>query len=108
MTRTTNDNPTFPWKPLGDQILLKLADKQEKTQSGIIVMTGMDDFVNAGVVVTGDGLFTQTGNRIPVTLKPGDNIWIHAANIGDQKKIKLEGEEYVLVRESDIAVYNVY
>ena len=108
MSRTKNDNPTFPWKPMGDQILIKVADKQEKTQSGIIVMTGMDDFVNAQVIVTGDGLFTQTGNRIPVTLKPGDNIFIHAANVGDQKKIKLEGEEYILVREGDVAVYNVY
>ena len=61
MTRTTNDNPTFPWKPLGDQILLKLADKQEKTQSGIIVMTGMDDFVNAEVVVTGMGYSHKRG-----------------------------------------------
>ena len=103
-----SNNTVFPWKPLGDQILLKLADKQEKTQSGIIVMTGMDDFVNAQVIITGDGLFTQTGDRIPVTLNPGDNVFIHAANVGDQKKIKLEGEEYVLVRESDIAVYNVY
>ncbi len=108
MSRTMNNNPTFPWKPMGDQILIKVADKQEKTQSGIIVMTGMDDFVNAQVIVTGDGLFTQTGNRIPVTLKPGDNIFIHAANVGDQKKIKLEGEEYILVREGDVAVYNVY
>jgi chaperonin GroES len=103
-----SENTTFPWKPMGDQVLLKLADKQEKTKSGIIVMTGMDDFVNAQVIVTGDGLFTQTGDRIPVTLKPGDNVFIHAANIGDQKKIKLEGEDYVLVRESEIAVYNVY
>lgn len=103
-----SENPVFPWKPMGDQVLLKLADKQEKTQSGIIVMTGMDDFVNAQVIITGDGLFTQTGDRIPVTLKPNDNVFIHAANVGDQKKIKLEGEDYVLVRESDIAVYNVY
>lgn len=101
------DNPTFPWKPLGDQVLLKVSDKQETTQSGIIVMTGMDDFVNAKVVITGDGLFTQTGDRIPVTLKTNDNVFIHASNIGDQKKIKLEGEEYVLVRESEIAVYNI-
>jgi len=102
-----SENSTFPWKPMGDQVLLKLADKQEKTKSGIIVMTGMDDFVNAQVIVTGDGLFTQTGDRIPVTLKSGDTVFIHAANIGDQKKIKLDGEDYVLVRESEIAVYNM-
>lgn len=102
-----SENSIFPWKPMGDQVLLKLADKQEKTKSGIIVMTGMDDFVNAEVIVTGDGLFTQTGDRIPVTLKTGDNVFIHAANVGEQKKIKLEGEDYVLVREADVAVYNV-
>lgn len=100
-----SNNATFPWKPMGDQVLLKVADKQEKTKSGIIVMTGMDDFINAEVIVTGDGLFTQTGDRIPMSVHKGDIVFIHAANVGDQKKIKLEGEDYVLVRESDIAVY---
>ena len=58
------------WKPIGDQVLVKEQEKQEKTKSGIIVMTGMDDYVTCDVIATGDGLFTQTGDRIPMTTKP--------------------------------------
>jgi chaperonin GroES len=88
-------------------ISLKVADKQEKTQSGIIVMTGMDDFVNAQVIVTGDGLFTQTGDRIPVTVKVGDRIVIHKNEVGKHKKITIDDEEFVLIRESEIALIEV-
>jgi len=94
------------WKPIGDQVLLKEQKKSDKTTSGIIIMTGLDDFIYADVVATGDGLFTQTGDRIPVTVKPGDTVLIHSNNVGDHKKVKLDGEEYVLLRESEIAMYN--
>ena len=92
------------WKPIGDQVLVKEQEKQEKTKSGIIVMTGMDDYVTCDVIATGDGLFTQTGDRIPTSLTVGQEVLIHASNIGDQKKIRLDDEDYVLLRESEIAL----
>ena len=93
------------WKPIGDQVLVKEQEKQEKTKSGIIVMTGMDDYVTCDVIATGDGLFTQTGDRIPMTVKPGDIVMIHKNDTTDNKKVKIDDQEYVLVRESDIAMY---
>ena len=92
------------WKPIGDQILVKQQAKQEKTKNGIILTTGVDDFITCTVVETGDGLFTQTGDRIPMSTKPGQEVIIHASNIGDQKRIRLEDEDYVLIRESEIAL----
>ena len=94
------------WKPIGDQVLLKQQEKQEKTKSGIIMMAGMDEFVVCNVIAVGEGLFTQTGNRIPMTVKIGDTVKIYSGNLGSQKKVQLDSEEFVLVREHEIAMIN--
>ena len=92
------------WKPIGDQVLVKQQAKQEKTKNGIILTTGVDDFVTCTVVAKGDGLFTQTGDRIPMSTSIGQEIIIHSANVGDQKRIRIEDEDYILIRESEIAL----
>ena len=93
-------------KPLGDQVLLKEREKKEKTSAGIILMNGTEgSYVTADVIATGDGLFTQTGDRIPMTVKVGDVVMIHKNDTTENKKIKIDDQEYVLVRESDIAMY---
>ena len=92
------------WLPTGDQVLLKLQEKTDKTQSGIIIMTGTDEYRYADVVKTGPGLFTQTGDRIPMAVKEGDEIMIHSNQIGDHKEVSIAGEKYHLVRESEIAL----
>ena len=94
------------WKPIGDQVLLKQQEKQEITKSGIIMMAGMDEFVECDVIAVGEGLFTQTGNRIPMTVKTGDRVKIYSGNLGSQKKVQLDSEEFVLVREHEIAMIN--
>jgi chaperonin GroES len=94
------------WKPIGDQVLLKQQEKQEKTKSGIIMMAGMDEFVECDVIAVGDGLFTQTGNRIPMTVKAGDRVKIYSGNLGSQKKVQLDSDEFILVREHEIAMIN--
>jgi len=93
-------------KPLGDQVLLKEREKKEKTTSGIILMNGAEgSYVMADVIAVGEGLFTQTGDRIPMTIKVGDVVMIHKNDTTENKKIKIDDQEYVLVRESDIAMY---
>ena len=94
------------WKPIGDQVLLKELEQQEKTKSGIIMMSGMDEYVECDVMVVGDGLFTQTGNKIPMTVKTGDRVKIYSGNLGSQKKVQLDSIEYILVREHEIAMVN--
>jgi chaperonin GroES len=92
------------WKPIGDQVLIKQHAKQDKTKSGIILTTGMDDFMTCTVVAIGDGLFTHTGDRIPMTTHVGQEVLIHTSNVGDQKKLRIEDDDYVLIRESEIAM----
>ncbi len=92
-------------KPIGDQVLIKEQEKAGKTESGIILVDGIDgEFIYADVISTGSGLFTQTGSRIPMSVKTGDTVLIHKNNIGSQKKIKLDGTEYILVREMEISM----
>lgn len=92
------------WLPTGDQVLLKLQEKTDKTTSGIIIMTGTDDYRYADVVKTGPGLFTATGDRIPMTVKEDQEVMIHSNQIGDHKEVTIDGEKYQLVRESEIAL----
>ena len=94
------------WKPIGDQVLLKVEKKSEKTKSGIILVDRDMAFVLGEVVAIGDGLFTQTGARIPMTVKVGDTVYVYKSNLGENKEIVLDDEQYVLVRESEIAIVN--
>jgi chaperonin GroES len=94
------------WKPIGDQILLKELDevKSDRTRSGIIIMDSNDNFVKAEVMAIGDGLFTHTGDRIPVTVKVGDTVLINRNNLGSHKEVRIDDDMFALIRESEIAM----
>jgi len=89
-------------KPLGDRVLLKETQKEEKTASGIIIpdTVAKEDVKTAKVVSVGPGLFTQSGNLIPMNVAVGDEVILPPYHQGQE--IKLNGEKYVLVRESEI------
>lgn len=90
---------------MGDLILIKEREKTDKTKSGIIIMDGIDgDFVYADVIKTGEGLFTQTGDRIPMTTKPGSVVLINKNNLGSQKQVRLDDVDYILVREAEVSM----
>lgn len=89
-------------KPLGDRVLVKASKGEEKTKSGIITtetaMRGQN--VWGDVVAVGDGIFTQTGERIPMSVKVGDSV-MYKKDMGSDS-IKLNGEVYLLFREHDL------
>ena len=91
-------------RPMGDQVLLKKQKGQEKTKSGIILTSGQDNYEYADVVAVGPGLFTQTGDRIPMTCKIGDTVLLHGRLLKGDNEVKFENEKYVLVRESEISM----
>ena len=92
-------------QPMGDQVLIKQQERADKTESGIILVDGPDEeFVYADVIAVGPGLFTQTGNRIPMSVKKGDMVLISKNNLGGQKKVKFDDTEYILVREMEISM----
>jgi len=93
-------------KPMGDQVLLKAEKGQETTKSGIILTSTVNNYSEAEVIATGDGLFTQTGDRISMTVKKGDQVLLHSRLLKGDNEVEINGEKYILVRESEIAMYN--
>ena len=91
-------------KPMGDFVLLKTHEGQETTKAGIILTSNTTNHVQADVIATGPGLFTQTGDRIPITVKIGDTVMVTNQSAKQHNQIKLEDESYVLLRESEIVM----
>tara|TARA_R100000005_G_C4884349_1_gene134390 strand:- start:252 stop:572 length:321 start_codon:yes stop_codon:yes gene_type:complete len=91
-------------RPMGDQVLLKAKERQETTKSGIILTANSNNYEYAEVIGVGGGLFTQTGDKIPMTVKVGDTVMLHARLLKGDNEVTFEDEKYVLVRESDIAM----
>tara|TARA_R100001443_G_scaffold100926_1_gene108473 strand:- start:94 stop:372 length:279 start_codon:yes stop_codon:yes gene_type:complete len=91
---------------MGDQVLLKAEKGQETTKSGIILTSTVNNYSEAEVIATGDGLFTQTGDRISMTVKKGDQVLLHSRLLKGDNEVEINGEKYILVRESEIAMYN--
>ena len=94
------------WKPIGDQVLIKVEKVAEKTKGGIILVDRDMNFTKGTVVATGGGLFTQTGDRIPMTVKVDDEVYVYKSNLGENKSIILDDADYMLIRESEIGLVN--
>jgi chaperonin GroES len=87
-------------KPLADRVLLKLESVSEKKSTGGIILNQTTATVQtAKVVEVSDGFIGATGEVIELSIKVGDSVLI---NNGSGQKIKLQGDEYHLVRESEI------
>ncbi len=88
-------------RPLGDKILITRDEAQTKTASGIFLPeTSKEKPMTATVEAVGDGsLNTETGQRIPLTIKKGDRILISKWG---GTEVKLNDKEYLIVSEEDI------
>jgi len=87
-------------KPLYDRVLLKRIEAEEQVRGGIIIPdTAKEKPQEAEVVSVGDGKIDEDGKRIPMTVKKGDRILIGKYSGTD---IKIDDEEYTIVREDEI------
>lgn len=87
-------------KPLGDRVLLKRVEPKEEVRGGIIIPdTAKEKPQEAEIVAIGDGKLDDDGKRIPMTVKPGDRVLIGKYSGQD---IKIDDEEYTIVREDEI------
>ncbi len=86
-------------KPLADRVVIKMLEAEETTKSGIILTSAAQEKPQvAEVVAVGPGR-TEDGKVIPMEVKLGDKVLI-AKYAGTE--VKLEGEEYTILKESDI------
>lgn len=87
-------------KPLGDRVVVKLVEEEQKTAGGIVLPDTAKEKPQKGeVIAVGDGKLLDNGKRITVELNVGDRV-IFAKYGGTE--VKLNGEEYLILRESDI------
>jgi len=87
-------------KPLGDRVLLKILETEEKTEGGIFLPDTAKEKPQKGeVVAVGTGKVLADGKKVPIEVKVGDKV-IFSRYAGDEVK---DGEEkYLLVNERDI------
>lgn len=86
-------------KPLADRVLIKMEEAEETTKSGIVLAGSAKEKPQiADVIAVGPGGIVD-GNEIKMYLKKGDRV-ITSKYSGTE--IKLDGEEYIIVRQSDV------
>jgi chaperonin GroES len=87
-------------KPLGDRVVIKPSPKEEVTKSGLIIPDTAKEKPQEGMVVAvGPGKLDEDGKRMPMDVAVGDKV-LYAKYAGTE--VKLEGEEHLIVKETDI------
>ena len=85
--------------PLGERVVLKQVEAEETTKSGLILTTSAQEKPQeAEVIAVGPGGMVD-GKEVTMQVKPGDKV-IYSKYAGNE--VKLEGEEYIIVRQNDI------
>ena len=86
-------------KPLGDRVVIKSVEAEETTKSGILLPGSAQEKPQmAEVVSVGPGGVVE-GKDIVMYVKPGDKV-VYSKYAGTE--MKLEGQEYIIVRQGDI------
>lgn len=86
-------------RPLFDKVVVRLCEAEETTSSGIILTASAKEKPQvAEVIAVGPGGMVE-GKEVVMTVKVGDKV-ITSKYSGTE--VKLDGEEYIIVRQSDI------
>jgi len=88
------------FRPLHDRVVVKRVDAEEKTKGGIIIPDTAKEKPQEGeVIAAGPGTRDESGKPIPLDLKVEDRILFGKWS---GTEIKLEGEELLIMKESDV------
>ncbi len=87
-------------KPLGDRVVLKPVEKEERTKSGIVLPDTAKEKPQEGIVeAVGTGRILDNGTKVPMELKVGDKV-LYAKYAGNE--FKVDEIEYLIVSEKDV------
>ena len=87
-------------RPLHDRIVVQRIDEGEQKVGGIIVPDSAKEKPQQGkVIAAGLGKSKDDGKRVPLDVKPGDRILFGKYS---GQEIKLDGDEYLIMREDDV------
>jgi chaperonin GroES len=88
------------FRPLHDRVLVRRISADDKTAGGIIIPdTAQEKPMEGEIVATGEGARDESGKRIPLDVKPGDRILFGKWS---GTEVKLNGEELLIMKESDV------
>jgi len=94
------EGSTMKIRPLGDRILLKRIEEEDKSKGGIIIPDSAKEKPQEGkVVAAGKGRLLEDGKLVPLEVKKGDRV-LFGKYSGTE--VKVVGEEHLIVREDDI------
>lgn len=87
-------------RPLHDRLIVKRLEEEERTKGGIIIPDNAKEKPQQGeVIAVGSGKLLDDGKRNPLEVKKGDKV-LFGKYSGSE--IKIDGEEYLMMREEDI------
>ena len=87
-------------KPLADRVVVKPIQMEEKTKGGIVLPDTAKEKPQEGeVIAVGAGRVLENGTKLSPEVKVGDRV-IYSKYSGSE--VKVEDEEYLIIRESDI------
>ena len=87
-------------RPLADRVVVKPIEREEVTKGGIVLPDTAKEKPQEGeIIAIGPGRLSEDGKRMPMDVKVGDRV-IYAKYGGTE--IKIEDEELIILRESDI------
>ena len=88
------------FRPLHDRVVVRRLEAEEKTAGGIIIPdTAKEKPMEGEVVAVGPGARDETGKLVPLDVKGGDRILFGKWS---GTEVKLDGEELLIMKESDI------
>ncbi len=87
-------------RPLYDRIIVQRLEEEEKTEGGIIIPdTAKEKPIEGKVIAVGAGRIKKDGTKMPLEIRKGDRVLF--AKYGGNE-IKMDGEEYLMMKEEDI------
>ena len=88
------------FRPLHDRVVVRRLEAEEKTAGGIIIPdTAKEKPMEGEIVAAGPGARDETGKLVPLDVKEGDRILFGKWS---GTEVKLDGEDLLIMKESDI------
>ena len=88
------------FRPLHDRVLVMRVESDEKTPGGIIIPdTAQEKPMEGEVLEAGSGARDESGKLVPLDVKKGDKILFGKWS---GTEVKMNGEDYLIMKESDI------
>src|SRR3954451_23385122 len=100
VTRLSGGSLVMKLKPLGDRLIVRAVEGGETTVSGIVLPDTAKEKPQKGkVLAVGDGKLDDNGQRVPLDVAEGDEV-LYSKYGGTE--IKVDGDELLVLRESDV------